>query len=197
MWEETVYSHGRLRYHRAFILLSIGQTALLSTVPELAVTVALAFSVMQNTNLHYTFRYNSLTRRRLIYESLEISRSHMFRGGRLYVRFVVFCNGLLMAVIHCKCEYWVCFFGAFNVAEADRWYPEGDAGCLLPLPVLQLRKYGTGDVGQNLVYICFRSLFLWMRKGRDASIFFRGMLQWLRVMSVTGRPTSDMHVFMS
>lgn len=126
---------------------------------------------MQNTNLHYAFRYNSVTRRRLIYESLEISGSHMFRRGRVYVRFVVFCNGLLMAVIPCKCEYWTCFCGAFNVAETDRCYPEGDAGCLLPLPVLQLRKYGTGNVGRNLVYICFRSLFLWTRKGRDASIF--------------------------
>ena len=56
------------------ILLSIGQTALLSTIAELAVTVALALSLMQNTNLHYTFytfHHNSLTRRRLIYESLR------------------------------------------------------------------------------------------------------------------------------
>jgi hypothetical protein len=139
---------------------------------------------MQNGNVHYTFHYNSLTRRRLIYESLEISGSHMFRRGRLYIRFVVFRNGLLMTVISCKCEYLACFYGAFN----DRWYPERDAGCLLPLPVLQLCKCGTENVGQNLVDIYFRSLFLWMRKGRDASIFCRAMLQWLRVMSTTGQP---------
>jgi hypothetical protein len=78
---------------------------MLSTVAELAVTLALALSVMQNTNVRYTFHYNSLTRRRLIYEFLEIWRSHIFRHGRVYIRFVVFCNGLLMTVIPCKCEY--------------------------------------------------------------------------------------------